>query len=325
MRENVEAVRDVVLRYQRERDIAKPTYVCWVVGTEGDENQAILQDAGIPVYEWPERTARTAAAIVAYAVDRHARANYLTTFEHPSPGAREQVVNILARARAQNRTILLESEVKSLLAAYGAMIPRETLCTNPAEALAAGQALNKPCVLKIVSPDISHKSDIGGVRVGVLPAEVGTVFEEMLRTLRTKQPTAQILGVSVQELVHGQEVIIGGLRDPEFGPMLMFGLGGIFVEILKDTSYRLVPAAINELHAMISEVKGYPLLTGARGNAAIDEDELIRTLQAVAWLLTDFPEIIELDLNPVFAGPGGAIVADGRAVLSVMNGHESGT
>jgi acyl-CoA synthetase (NDP forming) len=316
MRENVEAVRDAVLRCQRERGIAKPTYVCWVVGSEGDENQAILQDAGIPVYEWPERTARTAAAIFAYAEDHHARAAYQATPEPPPPGACEQAANILARARAQNRTILLESEVKSLLAAYGATTPRETMCTNPAEALAAGQALGKPCVLKIVSPDISHKSDIGGVRVGVPPAEVGTVFEEMLEAIRAKQPTAQILGISVQELVHGQEVIIGGLRDAEFGPMLMFGLGGIFVEILQDTSYRLVPAAINELHAMIREVKGYPLLAGARGHGAVDLDALTHTLQAVAWLLTDFPEIVELDLNPVFAGTGGAIVADGRAVLS---------
>jgi acetyltransferase len=315
MRENVEAVRDAVLRCQRERGIAKPTYVCWVVGNEGDENQAILQEADIPVYEWPERTACTAAAIVAYAEDHRARVANQTMPEPPPPVAREQAANILARVRTQNRTILLESEVKSLLAAYGAMIPRETLCTNSAEALAAGQALNKPCVLKIVSPDISHKSDIGGVRVGVLPAEVGTVFEEMLTTIRIKQPMAQLMGISVQELVHGQEVIIGGLRDPEFGPMLMFGLGGIIVEILHDTSYRLVPAAINELHAMIREIKGYPLLAGARGHATVDEDALIHTLQTVAWLLTDFPEIVELDLNPVFVGPVGAIVADGRAVL----------
>ncbi len=316
MRENVEAVRDAVLRCQRERGIAKPTYVCWVVGREGDENQAILQDAGIPVYEWPERTARTAAAIVAYSKGYTTKESLQSTPEPSPPGSREQVANILGRARTQKRSVLLESEVKSLLAAYGAKIPRETLCTNSAEALAAGQALSKPCVLKIVSPDISHKSDIGGVRVGVLQAEVGTVFEEMLAAIRTSQPTAQILGISVQELVQGQEVIIGGLRDSEFGPMLMFGLGGIFVEILHDTSYRLVPAAINELHAMIREVKGYPLLAGARGLAAVDLDALAHTLQAVAWLLTDFPEIVELDLNPVFAGPGGAVVADGRAVLS---------
>jgi acyl-CoA synthetase (NDP forming) len=319
MRENVEAVRDAVLRCQRERGIAKPTYVCWVVGSEGDENQAILQEAGIPVYEWPERTARTAAAIVAYAEDHRARAVEQVQSEPSPPGAREQAASILAKARTQNRTLLLESEVKALLAMYGARIPRETLCATPAEALAAGQALGslgKPCVLKIVSPDISHKSDSGGVRVGVLPAEVGAVFEEMLAAIRTRQPTAQIVGVSVQELVHGQEVIIGGLRDPEFGPMLMFGLGGIFVEILHDTSYRLVPASAGELLAMIHEVKGYPLLAGTRGRAAVDIDALMRTLQAVSWLLTDFPEIIELDLNPVFAGPEDAIVADGRAVLA---------
>jgi acyl-CoA synthetase (NDP forming) len=203
-----------------------------------------------------------------------------------------------------------------MLAAYGARIPREILCSNPAEALEAGQTLGQPCVLKIVSPDISHKSDIGGVRVGVLPAEVGTVFEEILAEVRTKQPTAHILGVSVQELVQGQEVIIGGLRDREFGQMLMFGLGGVFVEILHDTSYRLVPAATDELHAMIREVKGYSLLAGARGHSAVDMEALTHTLKAVAWLLTDFPEIVELDLNPVFVGPAGAIIADGRAVLA---------
>ncbi|HKF37776.1 MAG TPA: acetate--CoA ligase family protein [Ktedonobacteraceae bacterium] len=316
MRENVEAVRDAVLRCLRERGIAKPTYVCWVVGSEGDENQAILQEAGIPVYEWPERTARTAASIVAYTANHRTHAAHKPVPEPPPPGAREQAANILAGARTQGRTILLESEVKTLLAAYGARIPRETLCTSPAEALAAGLALGKPCVLKIVSPDISHKSDIGGVRVGVLPAEVGTLFEEMLAGVRARQPTAQILGVSVQELVYGQEVIIGGLRDREFGPMLMFGLGGVFVEILHDTSYRLVPATTDELLAMIREVRGYPLLAGTRGHPAVDVDGLLQTLQAVSWLLTDFPEILELDLNPVFAGSEGAIVADGRAVLA---------
>jgi len=170
-------------------------------------------------------------------------------------------------------------------------------------------------VLKIVSPDISHKSDIGGVRVGVLPAEVGIAFEEMVAGVHAKQPTARILGVSIQELAYGHEIIIGGLRDKEFGPMLMFGLGGIFVEILHATSYRLVPATTNEMLAMIREVRGYPLLAGARGTAAVDIDALSHTLQAVAWLLTDFPDIVEVDLNPVFAGPNGAIVADGRAVL----------
>ena len=337
MRENVEAVSEAVLRCQREPGLAKPTYVCWVVGREGDENQAILQEAGIPVYEWPERTARTAAAIAAYSENHHARseaANVNPSFHSGQalsaanvilsaakdpvlpPEAREQAGSILARARTENRTSLLESEVKALLAAYGARIPRETLCTSPAEALAAGQILGKACVLKIVSPDISHKSDTGGVRVGVLPAEVGTVFEEMLAEVRTRQPTAQILGVSVQELVHGQEVIIGGLRDSEFGAMLMFGLGGVFVETLRDVAYRLVPASANELRAMIHEVRGYPLLAGIRGHAAANVEKLIELLQVTAHLLEAFPEIAELDLNPVFAGPEDAVVADGHAVLA---------
>ena len=316
MRENVEAVRDAVLRCQRERGIAKPTYVCWVVGSEGMENQAILQEAGIPIYEWPERTARTVGAIVAHAEVRRIRGAQQTAPEPPPAGAREQVAAILIVARAQGRTLLLESEVKTLLAAFGARIPRETLCTNPAEAQAAAQILGGPCVLKIVSPDISHKSDVGGVHIGVMPMEAAAVFEEILAAVRTTQPTAHILGVSVQELVHGQEVIIGGLRDTEFGPMIMFGLGGVFVEILHDVAHRLVPASSNELHAMIREVRGYPLLAGIRGRVSSDVEALASILQAAVWVLDAFPEIIELDLNPVFVAPEGAVVADGRAVLA---------
>ena len=369
MRENVEAVSEKVLSCQREPGPAKPTYICWVVGREGDENQAILQEAGIPVYEWPERTARTAAAIAAYSENRRARTAEAFTlsgqgdrkglpnrhqaktgrarkgqairrgegggavrggpswspalplspredFPASPPAAREQAASILAMARSENRTSLLESEVKALLAAYGARIPRETLCASPSEALAAAESLGKACVLKIVSPDISHKSDSGGVRVGVPPAEVGKVFEEIQAEVRTRQPTARILGVSVQELVHGQEVIIGGLRDAEFGTMLMFGPGGVFVETLRDVSYRLVPASANELYAMIQEVRGYPLLTGIRGQPAADLEKLTQLLQVTAHLLEEFPEIVELDLNPVFAGPEEAVVADGRAVLA---------
>jgi acetyltransferase len=322
MRENVEAVRDAVLGCQRERGIAKPTYVCWVVGREGDENQAILQEAGIPVYEWPERTARAAAAIAAYAGASRINAAQQTAPEPPPVGARERAATILATAHPQGRTLLLEHEVKALMAAYGARIAHETLCTSPTVAHAAAKDLGRPCVLKIVSPDISHKSDVGGVRVGVPPEEAGKVCKEMLAAVRTKQPTAHILGVSVQELVYGQEVIIGGLRDVEFGPMLMFGLGGVFVEILRDVAYRLIPATIHELRAMIREVRGYPLLAGTRGLAAADLEALTHTLQAAAWLLEAFPEIIELDLNPVFAGPEGAVIADGRAMLAGETGEK---
>ena len=135
MRENVEAVRDAVLHCQREEGIAKPTYVCWVVGNEGDENKAILQEVGIPVYEWPERTARTAAAIATFSADHFARAAHTSPPESSPTGARDQVANIINHVRAQDRSILLESEVKSLLAAYGASIPREIVCTTHAEAL----------------------------------------------------------------------------------------------------------------------------------------------------------------------------------------------
>jgi acyl-CoA synthetase (NDP forming) len=321
MNENVEKVRDTVLEYQRARGIAKPTYVCWIVGNEGDENQAILQEAGIPVYEWPERTARTAAAIANYAASRRVSttspsASNTGEPERPPGDAFEKVTAIITAARAQRRTTLLENEVKALLSAYGARVARETLCTCAAEAQIAAQEIGAACVLKIVSPDISHKSDVGGVRVGVLPAEVENVCEEMLATVRSKQPAANIQGFSIQELVSGQEVIVGGLRDREFGPLVMFGLGGVFVEVLRDVSYRLAPTTVHELQAMIREVQGYALLEGIRGHTAVNMACLLKTLQAAAWLMDAFPEISELDLNPVIVGAEAAVVADGRAVLS---------
>ncbi len=322
MRENVEAVRDAVLRCQQERGIAKPTYVCWVAGRESTENRAILQEASLPVYDWPERTARAAAAIAAYARGRRNNTMRHTVLESPPAGAREQAAAIIATVRAQGRTLLLESEVKALMAAYGASIPRETLCTSRTAAQTAAQELGRPCVLKIVSPDISHKSDVGGVRIGVPPTEVDAAFEEMLATVRIVQPNAHLLGISVQERVRGQEVIIGGLRDCEFGPLVMFGLGGVFVEILRDSAYRLIPTTTDELRAMIREVRGYPLLVGVRRQPGADLEAITRTLQAAAWLLAAFPEIVELDLNPVFAGPEGAVVADGRAVLAGEAGEK---
>jgi acetyltransferase len=316
MRENVEAVRDMVLRCQREQGIAKPTYVCWVAGSEGNENKALLQEAGIPVYEWPERTARAAGAIAAYAEAKRARAVPPAPPVSAPPEACARAAALLATVRAQGRAVLLESEVKALLAAFGVHIPQETLCTSAKQARDAARALGKPCVMKIVSPAISHKSDVGGVRIGVAPEEAGAAFEDMLRSVKSKQPDAPIHGMSLQELVSGHEVIVGGLRDAEFGPMLLFGLGGVFVEALHDVSYRLLPVTPADLDALLYEIKGYALLTGLRGRAPVDLAALRQVLQATAWLLESFPEIVELDLNPVFVSSAGAVVADGRAVLT---------
>jgi acetyltransferase len=316
MRENVEAVRDMVLRCQREQGIAKPTYVCWVVGSEGNENKALLQEAGIPVYEWPERTARAAGAIAAYAEVKRAQAQQHALPVSAPAEACARAAALLATVRAQGRTVLLESEVKALLAPFGAHIPQETLCTSAQEARDAARVLGRACVMKIVSPAISHKSDVGGVRIGVAPEEAGEVFEGILSSVKSKQPDAPILGISLQEMVSGQEVIVGGLRDAEFGPMVLFGLGGVFVEALRDVSYRLLPATPADLDAMLREIKGYALLTRLRGRAPVDLAALRQVLQATAWLLESFPEIAELDLNPVFVSSEGAAVADGRAVLT---------
>ena len=318
MPDTVTAVRDTILRCQQERGIEKPSYICWVVGNEGEQTQAMIQEAGFPTYEWPERTARAIAAIANYAELRRDRQASQMVPAAPPTDAVLTASLILTVARSEGRTLLLEHEVKALLKAFGAAIPRETLCTTAEEVWRAAQQLQGPCVLKIVSPDISHKTDVGGVRVGVPLSEVKAAFTEIVAHVLDAQPESRIKGVSVQEMVRGQETIIGGLRDAEFGPMLLFGLGGVFVEVLHDVSYRLVPATTADLQAMMREVRGYPLLTGARGQQAADLESLSRTLQAAAWLLEAFPEISELDLNPVIAGPNGAVVADGRAFLKAQ-------
>jgi acetyltransferase len=314
-RENVESVRDAVLQYRETHDSTKPVYACWVTERQGTTNQAILQEAGIPVYDWPERTAKAAAAIATYAAARQASSGASAPLPSPPAGARERAAVFLDVARREGRAVLLEHEVKGMVAAYGGAAPDERLVTTAREAREAAQALGGPVVLKIVSPEIVHKSDVGGVRLGVAADDAGAAFEEMTAKIGATHPKAQILGVSVQAMASGVETIIGGLRDADYGPLLLFGLGGVFVEVWKDVATRLLPADDTEIEGMVREIRGFPLLTGVRGGKAANLDALLATLRAAAWLMEDFAEITELDLNPVFAGPERAVIADGRAAI----------
>jgi acetyl-CoA synthetase (ADP-forming) len=171
--------------------------------------------------------------------------------------------------------------------------------------------------VKIVSPDISHKSDVGGVMVGLKTvAEVGAAYDTIMAAVRQHQPQAQIMGVAVQPLATaGVEVIIGMVRDAQFGPVVMFGLGGILVELLEDVSFGIVPLTRQDAREMIREIKGYPLLRGYRGRPPVDTDYLEQLLLGVARLAEEHPEIQELDLNPVFAYPQGAVIVDARIVV----------
>lgn len=224
---------------------------------------------------------------------------------------------VLAQARAEGRTLLTEVEAKQVLREAGVPATETVLATSRDQAAAEAERIGFPVVLKVVSPDIAHKSDVGGVKLNLGSREaVGAAYDEIMASARAAEPNASILGVAVQQMAkQGTEVIIGMTTDAQFGPVMMFGLGGIMVEVLKDVSFRLVPLEDRDASAMISEIKGYPVLTGVRGQPAADMAALKSTIRKVSEFVEQHPEVRELDLNPVFAYPDGAIAVDARIVV----------
>jgi len=214
--------------------------------------------------------------------------------------SQNQVINSV---RKQDRTILTEIESKKLLEGAGINTVETRLASSQREAIDLSEQIGFPVVLKIASPDISHKSDAGGVRVGLKnKTEVRKAFREIITSVRQRYPTANIQGVSVQSMARpGVEIIIGMTKDPQFGPVLMFGLGGIFVEVLKDVSFRIVPLTRRDASEMIKEIRGYPLLEGYRGQEPANIPFLENLLLKVSDFVEQTPEIKEVDLNPVFA------------------------
>jgi len=226
--------------------------------------------------------------------------------------------SVIAQARSEGRTLLNEVEAKSLLKDAGVSVANTTLATSAAEAQAQAEAAGYPVVLKVVSPDIAHKSDVGGVKLNLKDKEaVAAAYDEIVANSKKAVANARIAGVAVQHMApQGTEVIVGMTTDPQFGPVLMFGLGGIMVEVLKDVSFRLVPLADKDADQMIGEIKGRPVLEGVRGQPASDIKALKQTILKVSEFVEKHPEVRELDLNPVFAYPDGAMAVDARIVIS---------
>ncbi len=226
--------------------------------------------------------------------------------------------SVLGEARAEGRTLLNEVEAKQILRDAGIAATAATLATSAAEARQQADAMGYPVVLKVVSPDIAHKSDVGGVKLNLADGNaVAAAFDEIMANAKKAEPNARIKGVAVQQMAkQGTEVIVGMTTDPQFGPVMMFGLGGIMVEVLKDVSFRLVPLTDKDAGQMIGEIKGKPILDGVRGQPAADLAALRATMVKVSELVERHPEIRELDLNPVFAYPDGALAVDARIVVS---------
>jgi acyl-CoA synthetase (NDP forming) len=223
---------------------------------------------------------------------------------------------VIDGVRAEGRKFVTEPEAKGILRAYGVEATHEVLCKTAEEAIVAAGKIGYPVVMKVVSPQIVHKTEFKAVRLNVCSSdEVGSAFLDMVHGARDRIPDLKLNGVLVSETARGQEIIIGSIRDHQFGQMIMFGLGGINVEVFKDVSYRLVPLEEIDAKEMISELKGMKLLQGFRGHEGVNTEELVRTLMAVSRLILDFPEIDEMDINPLFADKHGVKVADARIML----------
>ena len=282
-------------------------------GSATRDAAATLSDAGIPSYFDPARAVRSLEILSEYGRSRQQETAEPTTFDVD----RERARAVLDRA-ARHNSSRLGVEAMELLDAYGIPTPEGEVVDDPAEAKAIAEDIGGDVVMKIVSPDILHKSDIGGVEVGVSPDDVWDTYEDLVARARQYQPDATILGVQVQEMLDldsATETIVGVTRDPQFGPLVMFGLGGIFVEILEDTSFRVAPVPEPDAASMLDDIEAAPLLRGARGRDPVDEAGLVETIQRISQLVTDFPAITELDINPVVATPEGVSAVDLRLTL----------
>src|SRR6056297_3753691 len=291
----------------------KPVAACFMGGESVDASAGILNEAGIPNYFDPSRAIGALDSLWEYRGIQQREYEEPADFDVDREAAREILERV--EERGDNR---LGVEAMGLLDAYGIPTPDGTIAEEPEEAVAAAQDIEGEVVMKIVSPDILHKSDIGGVKVGVAPEDVYDAFEDLVTRARNYQPDATILGVQVQEMVDvdaGTETIIGMNRDPQFGPLLLFGLGGIFVEVLEDTTVRVAPVSEPEAREMLDDIESAPLLQGARGREPVDRAALVETVQRLSQLVTDFPAIVELDINPLVATPDGVQAVDLRLTL----------
>jgi acyl-CoA synthetase (NDP forming) len=228
------------------------------------------------------------------------------------------IEELLAKTHQSGLRTLTETESKQVLALAGIPVPREEVVQNPGEAAAAARKLGSPVVLKIISPDIAHKSDVGGVRLGLAsPEAVEHAAEEMLSGIRHRCPQARIEGLLIAEMLRGQEVILGTATDTTFGPVIMFGLGGVFVESLQDVAFRMIPLDRQDASAMLSEIKGAALLNGFRGSPPVNKDSIVAAILSLSQLAGQFRSSIqEIDINPLLATPEGVVAVDALIKLN---------
>ena len=228
-----------------------------------------------------------------------------------------KMYSILDEVKKEGRSILTEFESKRILKQIGVPVVETRLAMNQKEAVSISQRIGFPVVLKITSPDVVHKTDSGGVKLGLRNgSEVKKAYDEILRSVEKKYRRAPIHGISVQKMAPpGTEVIVGTSKDPQFGPVIMFGLGGIFVEVLKDVSFRVIPVNRKDAQEMIREIKGFPLLQGYRGKEPVNIPALVEIILKISRFINENPQIREMELNPIFAYKNKALAVDARIIL----------
>lgn len=291
----------------------KPVIICSPGGDYTKGMNRIFEDSGAPVFTSPESAARAAAILSqgsgARGIGSEGKKKISTQ--------NSELETIIKSVLTSERKALLEPDAKSLISAYGIEVPKSLFVKDEKELVSALRKLSLPVVLKVVSPEILHKSDVGGVATGLKDtADVSRAIKEISKSIAEKAPVARIDGFLLEETApKGVEVIIGGLRDPQFGPAIMFGIGGIAVELMKDVSYRLAPVNREEALEMIKEVKSYPLLTGFRGARPVDMDKLVGAVVKISDIISEVDEIKEIEINPLIASEKGVMAVDARIVL----------
>ncbi|MCD6484447.1 MAG: acetate--CoA ligase [Candidatus Odinarchaeota archaeon] len=301
----------------RKKYPEKPIFAVYMGGRELEESVNFLKDNNVPTFIFPESAVRALKALVDYKKYLDEPLSEVPNFDDID---KERVRRIIENVRKDNRVILLGHETAEIMDAYGIPSPLTKLATSEEEAVKFANKIGYPVVMKIVSPQILHKTDVGGVAVNVkTPEEVKKKFNEIMNNVTRLMPKSKIYGIQIYKMApQGKEMIIGVSKDVQFGHLIMFGLGGIYVNFLKDVSFRLVPLTIREAREMIFETKAGTLLSGIRGEKPSDIKSIVDILLRINQLVRDFPEIVELDINPLFVYDEGkgSLALDVKITLS---------
>ncbi len=311
---DIDAIAEVVAEAAGRDKL--PVLACFMGKASLTNAQIIFADRHVPNYIMPERAVESLAVMVKQRLWQDKPAPPLEVMDLDV----QKVLQVFEKVRDEGRLQMGDAEARGILEAYRIAVPASKLCSTAEEAVAFADEIGYPVVMKIASPDILHKTDIGGVRLDIKSAtEVRDSFDLIMFRAVRYMPDADIWGCLVQQQIHGgREIIIGMNRDPQFGPLVMFGLGGIYVEALKDVSFRIAPFSREEAMEMMREMKAFNLLLGVRGEQPSDLKAIADTLLKVSQLVMDFPDIVEMDINPlvVFEEGKGAMGIDMRCVLA---------